>query len=169
MHSSRMHTAHSLPSGGISVRGSLCPGVSLSRGLSVQGSLCPGVSLSRGLCPGGSLCGGSLSGRPLLPVDRQMSVKILPCPQLRLRAVIIKGHFHFDLLDLDVKIKFESLWPQCMKCTWKIQFPGIGTYCKQYYESNPFGLITTNYVSFYTLKHLLLLLLCKYVTTNLWR
>ena len=147
-----MRTAHSLPSGGISVQGSLSGGICVqrppSRGVSVQGV--------------------SVRTTPS-PVDRQMPAKILPCPKLRLRAVIIKGRFHFDLFDVDVKIKFESLWPQWMKCTCKFQFPGIGTYCKQYYESNPFGLITTNYVSFYTLEHLLLLLLCKYVTTNLWR
>ena len=40
----------------------------------------------RGLCPR-----GSLSGRPpSTPVDRQTRVKFLPCPKLRLRAVIMQ-------------------------------------------------------------------------------
>ena len=52
MHSSRMHTTHSLPYTGVSVQGGdLCPG----RG-SLFRDLCPG-----GLCPWGSLSGGSLS------------------------------------------------------------------------------------------------------------
>ena len=61
-------------------------GGSLSRGL-FQGGLCPG-----GLCPGGSLSGGvsvqgvSVRETPLWTVW-QTSVKTLPCPKLRLRAV----------------------------------------------------------------------------------
>ena len=53
---------------GVSVKGGLCPGGSLSRGsLSGRslcpGSLCPGVSLSEGLCLGGvSVLGGPCPG-----------------------------------------------------------------------------------------------------------
>ena len=46
MHSSRMRTARSLPYGGVSVQGCLCPG----GGGSVRGALC-----SEGVCPGGGL------------------------------------------------------------------------------------------------------------------
>ena len=107
MHSSRMRTDRSLPYGGYLSRGCLCPGVSLSSvgslypgGVFVQEGeflsrgLCPGVSVQGvsvqgGLCPGTSVSGGSLSGRPPPPVDRQTPMKILPCPKLRLGAVII--------------------------------------------------------------------------------
>ena len=64
MHSSRMRTAHSLPYGGVSVRGDLCQGAgSLSRGVSVQGWSLPGGSLyrgslSRGVFVQGGLCPG---------------------------------------------------------------------------------------------------------------
>ena len=79
MHSSRIRTALSLPG-----MVSLCPGGrSLSRGFSVQGGLCPGGSLSRGYLFKGVSVRGSLS------VDRQTPVKILLCPKLRLRAVIV--------------------------------------------------------------------------------
>ena len=63
MHSSRMRTSRSLPSGGggvsvrveVSVQGVFVQGGSLSRGVGVsfQGDLYPGESLG-GLCPGGS-------------------------------------------------------------------------------------------------------------------
>ena len=51
-----------------------------------EGGLCP----VRGVSDQG---GGSLSGRqtPLLPVDRQTPVKLLPCPKLCLRAIKISG------------------------------------------------------------------------------
>ena len=48
-------------------------------GVSVQGALCPEGALSRGV---------SVRETPS-PVDRQMPVKILLCPKLRLRAVNI--------------------------------------------------------------------------------
>ena len=79
MHSSRMHTTHSLPYGGrgslsrgglclgVSVQEFLCPGQSLSRRISVLGGLCP-----RGLCPGGSLSRG--------PLSRGVSVQRSLCP-----------------------------------------------------------------------------------------
>ena len=120
MHSSWLLTARSLPSGeeslsvgslsrGVSVRGGLCPGGSLSRGvsvwgISVQGSLCPG-----GLCPEGSLSGeisvqGGLSGGSLprgvsvretpLRTDRQTPVKVLRYPKLRFWAIKIETRLH---------------------------------------------------------------------------
>ena len=61
--------------------GDLCPG----RGVSVQGGLSGDLCLG-GLCPGGSLSREEPPPSP--PVDRQTPVKILPCPKLRLRAVI---------------------------------------------------------------------------------
>ena len=68
MHSSRTGTAHSR--GRLSVEGCLLRGVS-SQGVDV---------CLVGVYPGG------VCRTP--PVDRQMPVKILPCPKLRLRAVI---------------------------------------------------------------------------------
>ena len=59
-----MHQRRGSLSRGVSVRGCLCPGVSLSGGSLSMGVLCPGVSLSGGslsmgvLCPGGSLSRG---------------------------------------------------------------------------------------------------------------
>ena len=51
--------------------------------------LCPGGSLSRVVCRGGVFVqGGLCQGDPLLPVDRQKPVKMLPWPKLRLRAVL---------------------------------------------------------------------------------
>ena len=75
----------------------LCPGVSvwmgfLSRVVSVRWArFLSGESLSEGgICSKGvSVRRGSLPGRPPPPVDRQMPVKILPCPKLRLQAVNI--------------------------------------------------------------------------------
>ena len=66
---------------------SLCPG----RGaISVQGILCPGGSLSRGsLSRGYLLKGVSVRGGGSLSVDRHTPVKILLCPKLRLRTVIV--------------------------------------------------------------------------------
>ena len=56
MHSSRMHTALSLPYWGISVQVGLCLGGLFPAGISVQVG---GVSVrGRGLCPGGFLSGG---------------------------------------------------------------------------------------------------------------
>ena len=81
MHSSRMCKALSLPYGGGSLLGGLCLS---GGGVSVWG----GQSLSRGSLSRGSLSRGSLSGKPPPPVDRQVPVKILPCPKLCLRAVI---------------------------------------------------------------------------------
>ena len=57
----------------------------------------PLFTVQRGLCPGGPLSGGSLSGGLCCPrpVDRQMSVKILPCPKLCLRAVMMMDDYYF--------------------------------------------------------------------------
>ena len=57
------------------------------RGVYVQGGLCRGDSLSGEVSFQGGLC---LWGRTIPPphVDRQTPVKLLPCPKLRLRAVI---------------------------------------------------------------------------------
>ena len=89
MHSSRMHTAYLLTipwgvciHGGSASRGGYASGGggSTSRGWgSASGG---GVLHLEGLHPGGGQT-------PLHPVKRQTGVKTLPCPKLRLRAVII--------------------------------------------------------------------------------
>ena len=94
-----MRTARSLPYGGVSPGGSLSR-ESLSRRVSIQvGFSVRGVSVQEGLCPGGFLSRGFLSREVSVqgisvretpsPVDRQMPMKIIPCPILRLRAVKI--------------------------------------------------------------------------------
>ena len=54
-----------------------------------------GVYLVLGDVPGlgGCLLRGGVPGQVLPPVDRQTPVNILPCPKLRLRAVIIRCEF----------------------------------------------------------------------------
>ena len=100
MHSIRMRTARSLPyKGGFSVRGCLFRGY-LSRGPLSRGGLCQGA-----LCPGGALSKGFLSREVSVretpsPVDRQMPVKILPCPKLRLQVVNIIIPFIDHLLTM---------------------------------------------------------------------
>ena len=80
MHSSMMRTVGSLPYMG-----------SLSRGGFYPGGLCPG-----GWFPvqGVSVQGGLCQRETTPPVDRQRSVKILPCPKLRLRTVITTHSNH---------------------------------------------------------------------------
>ena len=63
--------------------GDLCLREGLSPGGLSPGGLSPGGSLSRGYLFKGVFVRGSLS------VDRQTPVKILLCPKLRLRAVIV--------------------------------------------------------------------------------
>ena len=81
----------------------VCPG----RGGGAQGYVCVprGVSVQwgcaqEGVCLGGCLPGGCLSPPTL---HRQIPVKILPCPKLRLREVISK-HYMYNQLT-----RFQSL------------------------------------------------------------
>ena len=73
-----------------------CHKVSILVGCMPRGGVCPGegvsehgVSAREGVCSGGRsvFLGGCLPHTPHL-LDRQTPVKILPCPKLRLRAVI---------------------------------------------------------------------------------
>ena len=77
----------------MSVGGSVCPG-GVYLGLSAQGGMpgcvCGGGDCLGGVCPGGVCLEGAVCRMP--PVDRQAPLKILPCPKLRLRAVITKIH-----------------------------------------------------------------------------
>ena len=122
-----MRTARSLPHGGgvlsrgVSVQGCLClvgfcKEGSLSREGLCLGGLFSGGSLSgRGLCRGGVLClgretlsrgslsEGGLLGRPLPPwTEWQKRVKPLPCPKLRLRAVIKSNHMQMLFKSTDI-------------------------------------------------------------------
>ena len=84
--------------GGSLSRGVSVHGVSVWRG-SLSGSLCSGALCTGGLCPGGLYPRGSLSRgvsvkeTPSPTVDRQIPVKLLPCPKLRLRALKIFHSF----------------------------------------------------------------------------
>ena len=58
-------------------------------GVSAQGEMSVQGMSTWGVCPGGCLLRGGCLPRGCLPhpsVDRQMPVKILPCPKLRLQA-----------------------------------------------------------------------------------
>ena len=86
----RMHTARSLPYGGLCLGGSLSRGVSvqgsLSRAVSIQGGLCPGGLCLEGLCPGGSLAReisvqGGLCLKGLCPGVPLTETSSPPCEQ----------------------------------------------------------------------------------------
>ena len=77
-------------------------GYGLYSGVSVQR-----VSVRRSLSRG-SL---SLSRRPPHPVDRQMPVKILPCPTLRLRAVINEQDKFMGSLFLSLSVLYPLQLP----------------------------------------------------------
>ena len=96
-------------SGGVSVKGGLCPGglcqeaVSVKRG-SLSGGLCPGGLCLGGLCPGRGLCqGGSLSrGRSLSmgvsvretpPYSKSRTVRIL------LECILVVHMFSEHMVD----------------------------------------------------------------------
>ena len=82
-----MRTARSLPYGGVSVQGCLCPGVSLSAGLCPGGLCLGGVPGQGGLCLGGvsvqgGLCLLGLPDRDPFPREQndwQTGVKTLSC------------------------------------------------------------------------------------------
>ena len=92
-------------------KGGLCPAGSLSGGVSVQlGDLCPGVKVGGSLSMAVSVQEGSLSRGdglfhrdPLPPVDRQTPVKILPCPKLRLGAVIRQTEYPARNIDNEIR------------------------------------------------------------------
>ena len=75
---------------GVCSGGGVCPGRGLpAEGVSAHGVSVQGVCVCLGGClPRGCVCPEGLSATPPTSVDRQMPVKILPYPKLRLRVVI---------------------------------------------------------------------------------
>ena len=94
--------------GGVPARGCTCPGGCTypGGGVPAWGVYLPGGVPARGCtCQGEGTCpGGTCPGTPPLWTEWQTGAKILPCPKLRLRAVITYfertvfqiGHTHFE-------------------------------------------------------------------------
>ena len=116
MHSSRMRTARSLPYGGVCVQ----------RGSVSREGLCPERVCVQGGPDQGAVCerGALYLGDPPPPVDRQTPLKLLPCPKLRLQAVIIlwRSYCLFSEIRISIAIVDNILTKNSLSAKKKKEF-----------------------------------------------